>query len=257
VVDSILQPRFFGQFEQTFNMTDVNVPPPLFASANPSRPKTSTKSTAALMNLDDIFGDVMFTPDGDTVFLSEEPQEPDIEGLLNSGEGSRVSTMASKPTSDGRFVPVQQGGGLYTTQLAEQGKPSLTMGSAAAHVPQTAHVPFKQAPQAEHHLQYAAPKKKKGSKDRKMSEQQKTDRRYVLYKHSCPSSLWSGALSFICLYIQFHLTCFEIALQLLIYMVHLHSRDGYQILVSKMFLHITGSVIANMPSAVAFAKSSC
>lgn len=175
-------------------MTDVNVPPPLFASAKPASKKNDYNVkpgavTALTMNLDDIFGDVMFTPDGDTVFLSEEPNEPDIEALLNSGEGSRVTTMASKPVGEtGRFVPVQQGGGLYTTQLAELGKPSLVHGAAAPHVPPTPHVPFKQAPQAGHHLQYAAPKKKKGSssgsKERKMSDQQKTDRRERNREHA-------------------------------------------------------------------------
>jgi hypothetical protein len=53
------------------------------------------------------------------------------------------------------------------------------MGLAADNVTKTAPVPFKQAPQAQHHLQYAAPKKKKSTStgDRKMSEQQKVERR--------------------------------------------------------------------------------
>jgi hypothetical protein len=127
------------------------------------------------MNLDDIFGDVMFTPDGDTVFLSEQ-QEGE---LLNSGEGANVATMASRAGKDGKFEKVQKGGGLYTTDLVDPSKAALTMGASADGVQPTAAAPYKRTPQAEHHLQYAAPKKKKGSRssDRKMSEAQKVERR--------------------------------------------------------------------------------
>jgi hypothetical protein len=160
----------------------MSVPPPLFSAvhgSSDSAPKSSmSKSNAAQLNLDDIFGDVVFTPDGDTVFLSEQ-KDDDEDGLLNSGEGATYSTMASKATADGQFVPVQQGGGLYTTNLYDNSKEALTMGSAEQGGQTTAPVPFKHAPQAAHHLQYAAPKKKKSSSrsDRKMSEQQKSERR--------------------------------------------------------------------------------
>jgi len=110
----------------------------------------------------------MFTPDGDTVFLSEQQDD-----LLNSGEGEKVATQASKASADGRYQPVPQGGGLYTTQLADGTKPSLQMGAAGA-APATAPVPFHKNPQAQHQLQYAVPKKKE-----KMSDQQKSERRYV------------------------------------------------------------------------------
>jgi hypothetical protein len=131
------------------------------------------------MNLDDIFGDVMFTPDGDTVFLSE--QQDDGE-LLNSGEGANVATMASRAGKDGKLEKVKKGGGLYTTDLVDPSKAALTMGVSADGVQPTAAVPYKKTPQAQHHLQYAAPKKKKSSSgsrtsDRKMSEQQKVERR--------------------------------------------------------------------------------
>jgi hypothetical protein len=158
-----------------------NGPPPFFAPAHASATTTTTGGAPApsrgpQLNLDDIFGDVVFTPDGDTVFLSEQAEDE----ILNSGE-TEVSTMASKPTgADGSFVPVQKAGGLYTTQLHDGSKPSLTMGAATSDGTAVAAVPFKHAPQLGHHLQYAAPTKKK-SKDRsgKMSDQQKTDRRYV------------------------------------------------------------------------------
>eukprot|EP00339_Tiarina_fusa_P023363 CAMPEP_0117024672 /NCGR_PEP_ID=MMETSP0472-20121206/18298_1 /TAXON_ID=693140 ORGANISM="Tiarina fusus, Strain LIS" /NCGR_SAMPLE_ID=MMETSP0472 /ASSEMBLY_ACC=CAM_ASM_000603 /LENGTH=363 /DNA_ID=CAMNT_0004731167 /DNA_START=126 /DNA_END=1217 /DNA_ORIENTATION=- len=136
------------------------------------------RGTPATLNLDDIFGDVMFTPDGDTVFLSEE------QDVLNSGE-SQITTMASKPSADGRFVPVNKGGGLYTTQLTEREKPALVMGAAAPGVAQTQSVPYKKAPQERHHLQYAMPKKKSSrSGDRKMSEQQKHERRERNREHA-------------------------------------------------------------------------
>jgi hypothetical protein len=64
--------------------------------------------------------------------------------------------------------------------LVDPSKAALTMGVSADGVQPTAAAPYKRTPQAEHHLQYAAPKKKKsGSRtsDRKMSEQQKVERR--------------------------------------------------------------------------------
>ena len=109
----------------------------------------------------------MFTPDGDTVFLSEEQE------AMGSAE-KEVTTMASKPHGE-KFVQVNRGGGLYTTNLADRQKPSLSMG-AAGGVRSTAAVPFKKAPQERNHLQYVT-KKKSRSSDRKMSEQQKVERR--------------------------------------------------------------------------------
>ena len=170
-----------------------NGPAPFFTGASsssaPSAAASGTMigqkkaaSNALQLNLDDLFGDVVFTPDGDTVFLSEQNEED----ILNSGE-KEVSTMAAKPTgADGSFVPVQKAGGLYTTQLHDGSKPALTMGAIGADTPSVAPVPFKHAPQLGHHLQYAAPTKKKSSKKDKKGDkeggkddQQKTDRRYV------------------------------------------------------------------------------
>ena len=136
------------------------------------------RGTPSTLNLDDIFGDVMFTPDGETVFLSEQ-QDP-TANILNSGEGTDVHIVAAKHQG-GQYVPVPAGGGLQTTNLADPSKPALVMGAAPqATVPTVQAVPFKKAPQERHHLQYAAPKRKRSSRsDRKMSEQQKSDRRYV------------------------------------------------------------------------------
>lgn len=128
------------------------------------------RGTPATLNLDDIFGDVMFTPDGDTVFMSEE------QDALNSGE-THITTMATKIQGN-MAIPSQKGGGLYTTNLYDPNKAALVMGSAAPGVQATQTVPYKKAPQERHHLQYAVPKKKSSrSSDRKMSEQQKSERR--------------------------------------------------------------------------------
>ena len=163
---------------------------PLFAPTEPGMSSAASnavaqRGTPATLNLDDIFGDVMFTPDGDTVFLSELQGEG--ADVLASGE-AQVATVASRIGPDGLPVAVPLAGGISTTQLDQDGKPALTMGTAASGGP-TNMVPFQQPPQQRHHLQYATPemmnamKKRKagGSKsaDRKMSEQQKVERRYV------------------------------------------------------------------------------
>jgi hypothetical protein len=154
---------FVSTFKRPFTMTDPNVPPPFFTSKSASvKPTASGNSGGAALNLDDIFGDVVFTPDGDTVFLSEEQEDG---GLLNSGE-KEVANMASKPTADGRYAPVSMGGGLYTTALAENGQRSSAMGRAGDARNMEA-VPYKKAPQSRNHLQYAAPKKKKKSRSGK------------------------------------------------------------------------------------------
>lgn len=153
-------------------MTDPNVPPPFFTSKSASIKSAPIRNTGPALNLDDIFGDVVFTPDGDTVFLSEEKED-----LLNSGEAGEASRSASRPDATGNFAPVQMGGGLYTTHLAESGQRSSAMGSAGeARMMES--VPFKKAPQSRNHLQYAAPKKKKSSKSRKSDDpNQKEERR--------------------------------------------------------------------------------
>jgi hypothetical protein len=160
----------------------------MFAPTEPGLSSAATaavaqRGTPATLNLDDIFGDVLFTPDGDTVFLSDMQAEG--AEVLASGE-AEVATVASRIGPDGQPIAVPLAGGIATTQLDQEGKPALTMGEGAGGP--TNLVPFKQPPQQRHHLQYATPemmnamkKRKAGSKsfDRKMSEQQKVERRYV------------------------------------------------------------------------------
>jgi len=155
---------------------------PLFAPSELSvhaQHAVASRGNPATLNLDDIFGDVLFTPDGETIFLDEAPEQ-----VLPSGE-EQVATVASKPTDAGQFVPVPVAGGLTATNLHRPGLPATVMGSSGTAT--TAPVPFKQPPQQRHHLQYATPAqiaaakgKRKGAggrTDRKMSEQQKVERR--------------------------------------------------------------------------------
>ena len=152
--------------------------PPTFATnlSATTQAAVAQRGTPSTLNLDDIFGDVMFTPDGDTVFLSEE------QDALASGE-QQVTTQASNIVTHGeqqQAIPIQRGGGYYTTQLHDSSKPARTMGTMVPGVTkQTTAVPFKEAPQQRHHIQYASVTKKKSSRssERKMSEQQKNERR--------------------------------------------------------------------------------
>jgi hypothetical protein len=150
-----------------------NGPPPLFAPAGGSSKSKSHRSSSdgrksktlrlPALNIDDVFGEIAFTPDGEL-----EVKDDDIK---TSGEGRQVAAMASKVTDDGEFHMVAQGGGLYTTQLHQGDKPSLAMGVADGATPTMSTVPFRKAPQADHQLEYAAPKKdKKKSKDKDKSE---------------------------------------------------------------------------------------
>mmetsp|Transcript_28845 Transcript_28845/g.67698 ORF Transcript_28845/g.67698 Transcript_28845/m.67698 type:complete len:434 (+) Transcript_28845:357-1658(+) len=157
---------------------------PLFTSnlSATAQAAIAQRGTPSTLNLDDIFGDVMFTPDGDTVFLSEEQE------ALASGE-QHVTTHASKIVQEQQqpqAIPVQNGGGFYTTQLHDASKPARAMGTMVAGVTKTtAPVPYKEAPQQRHHLQYAMTKKKSSrSSERKMSEQQKNERRERNREHA-------------------------------------------------------------------------
>lgn len=172
-------------------MTDA----PMFAPTEPGLSSAATaavaqRGTPATLNLDDIFGDVLFTPDGDTVFLSDIQGENASE-VINSGE-KEVATVASRLGEDGQARPVAKAGGIVTTQLDQTGKPALVMGADTGTSAPA--VPYKVAPQQRHHLQYATPemmnamkKRKSGSSksaDRKMSEQQKVERRERNREHA-------------------------------------------------------------------------
>lgn len=178
---------------------------PMFASGDDRAPGLShtaaqavaQRGTPATLNLDDIFGDCFFTPDGETVFMNDNQDG----GVLASGEGQNVATVASKidPHTQA-LVPMNQAGGIRTTNLDKPGETALIMGgpNQAQQKQPTQAVPFQQAPQRQHHMQFATPasasalkKRSRGaaaggrsSSERKMSEQQKVERRERNREHA-------------------------------------------------------------------------
>ena len=149
----------------------------------------ASRGTPATLNLDDIFGDCFFTPEGDAVFLGDQAED----GAARSQDGGGVvasaeavpTRMASRPAPDAAaasapagaagsgggggtapssYVPVSYGGGISTTGLDNPSQAKSTvMGAAAAPSAAGAAaaapkpVPFVQPPQQRHHLQYATP----------------------------------------------------------------------------------------------------
>lgn len=128
----------------------------------------ANKGTPATLNLDDIFGDCFFTPDGDTIFLSEQQQQSQQQSqsqsnqqdgnshptMIRSGE-TQVTQYASRPSNHSQqqqqqpnqqhlqpptthssnvYVPMALGGGLATTNLDKNPAThrALVMGQAAA-----------------------------------------------------------------------------------------------------------------------------
>jgi PAS domain S-box-containing protein len=182
----------------------MSIPPqaPLFANNVPNLSASASQAVAqrgtpATLNLDDIFGDVFFTPDGDTVFMGEQQEE---KSVLPSGE-KNVANVASRPQGQA-FVPVPQAGGIHTTNLDRPGERALAMGVSGQAAPTPA-IPFQHPPQQTHHMQFAMPnapvapqpaQKKRSrstssaasarSAERKMSEQQKVERRERNREHA-------------------------------------------------------------------------
>ncbi len=140
---------------------------PTFSAA--TQHAVATRGTPATLNLDDIFGDCFFTPEGDAVFLSEQPNyDPnnnsmgmssgDNQSAIQlSGEGPYISNNASKPimtTTAPQFVTVPQAGGINTTGLVNPGTKATIMGPATGSgtVPLN---PMAAPPQQKFHLQFA------------------------------------------------------------------------------------------------------
>ena len=160
-----------------------NIRPPQFIAAGvpglsaSTSAAVQTRGTPSTLNLDDIFGDCFFTPEGEAVFLSEnpqlqqqlqqqkkltqqqqqlsqQPQEQQQGAILGSGEVT-VSQNASRPTAEGAgYTPVPQAGGISTTGLQKRDGPAATMGTISGNAAPTT-VPMAQSPQRPHHLQYA------------------------------------------------------------------------------------------------------
>jgi hypothetical protein len=155
-----------------------NIRPPQFIAAGlpglsaSAAAAVQSRGTPSTLNLDDIFGDCFFTPEGEAVFLSENPQLQQVQqaqqqqqqqqqvhqqqlaqgSILVSGE-SAPAQIASRPTQTG-YVNVPQAGGIVTTGLHKPKAPATVMGNNAGGATPS-QVPFAQAPQRPHHLQYA------------------------------------------------------------------------------------------------------
>ena len=150
-----------------------NIRPPQFVAAGlpglsaSAAAAVQSRGTPSTLNLDDIFGDCFFTPEGEAVFLSENPQMQQVQqaqqqqlnqqqiaqgSILGSGE-STPTQIASRPTQTG-YVNVPQAGGIVTTGLHKPKAAATVMGNSTAGAAPT-QVPFAQAPQRPHHLQYA------------------------------------------------------------------------------------------------------
>ena len=156
-----------GQQQQSNNMNNIR-PPQFVAAGGPSSmAQQQQRGTPGGLNLDDIFGDCFFTPEGEAIFLSENPQlqqqlvqqqqqqlqaeQQQKLSFLTSGEAGNVAQNASRPSTTGGFALVPPGGGIVTTGLHEPKASATVMGTG---VPPPA-APFVQAPQRPHHLQYA------------------------------------------------------------------------------------------------------
>ena len=156
--------------QQQSNMNNIR-PPQFIAAGVPAASSSMVqqqRGTPGGLNLDDIFGDCFFTPEGEAIFLSENPQlqqqlvqqqqqrlqaEEQKLSFLTSGEAGNVAQNASRPTTTGGggFTLVAPGGGIVTTGLHEPNATATVMGTG---VPPPA-APLVQAPQRPHHLQYA------------------------------------------------------------------------------------------------------
>lgn len=162
-----------------------------------------TRGTPATLNLDDIFGDCFFTPEGDQIFLSEnqneneeddEDDEDHNDKIQTSGEAV-VSTNASRQVDNNgsqQYVPVPYAGGITTTGLNQTGPTKASiMGPALNNGQDPQIIPMQQPPHQRHHLQYAmvntsrkVPVQQSIGRDRKMSDQQKSERRERNREHA-------------------------------------------------------------------------
>ena len=160
-----------------------NIRPPQFIAAGVPGLSASASSavqsrgTPSTLNLDDIFGDCFFTPEGEAIFLSENPQlQQQVQqqqqlnqqqqvvqqqqqhqlaqgALLASGEAAPAQN-ASRPAGAAGYAPVPQAGGIVTTGLHKPKAAATVMGNVSGNAAPPA-VPFAQPPQRAHHLQYA------------------------------------------------------------------------------------------------------
>jgi len=169
--------------------------PPL---SNAAATAIATRGTPATLNLDDIFGDCFFTPEGETVFLSDQPES---DQYIASTE-SNPSYIASRVTDQGTAVPIHHGGGVDTTNLNNPGQLASVMGAPQGQIPhQMANMNANA--QQDHHMGFISTsnvggataggagangkgkkRRQRPGQERKMSEQQKTERRERNREHA-------------------------------------------------------------------------
>ena len=146
--------------------------PPLSSAAQHA---IATRGTPSTLNLQEIFGDCFFTPDGDAVFLTEE-DESMKDNYQMSGEVAWTN-YASRPVAGGgggvpsqstssssqqllqqqqkQFAPVPIAGGIATTGLSDPKARATVMGTAPNGGASSVSVPIVNPPQQKHHIQFA------------------------------------------------------------------------------------------------------
>lgn len=184
------------QTMQQQNAQSIVAPTFLAPLSQQTQQAVISRGTPSTLNLDDIFGDCFFTPEGDQIFLSETQGGNAVinsnaaVNVQTSGEAV-VSANASRPIGTAapgvpqQYAPVPYAGGIATTGLNNTGPTrASTMGPALSNAAEQKIMPMTAPPQQRHHLQYAmvdASARRKAvassSRDRKMSDQQKSERR--------------------------------------------------------------------------------
>jgi len=141
-------------------------------------------------NLDEIFGDCFFTPDGETVFLNADDQV----SFVPSNESNPTAVASRIDPNTNSFIPIPFAGGITTTHLDQPGAKASVMGPAVDKQDQSkmlAKTPVVPAPS--HHMGFVATtsnlfdsKKKRRQRpgERKMSDQQKVERRERNREHA-------------------------------------------------------------------------
>lgn len=187
-------------------MNGTNPPPPIFVSASAvtsnqagskNYPGVSAATANALQagkanlnfNLDEIFGDCFFTPDGETVFLSAEEQAY----FVPSNEAQPATVASRLDPATNTFVPVPFAGGIATTHLDQPGAKASVMGPAADQQQK----PDKAkkgtvVPPPSHHLGFVTTaglldlgkKRRQRPGERSMSDKQKVERRERNREHA-------------------------------------------------------------------------
>lgn len=220
----------------------TQVKPPQFLAPLSHQAQHAVSTRTSTLNFDDIFGDCFFTPEGDTVFLSDTQGadaggtgdvnmnvQPSGESVITSNASRPVVVTANAttpapgamanlgtvgavttanvnlnataantattaaPVTTQQYVQVPYAGGITTTGLDSNNAATraTTMGPAVQGRTEQKLMPMAAPPQQRHHLQYAmvntTRRKTAGAgsaRDRKMSDQQKSERRERNREHA-------------------------------------------------------------------------